>query len=219
MSLDQFGTEFAMNIEDGETGTKSKTGCLLTLILAVVTVAYTYQKSEILLAKKGMQITVHTNQEAIDETFRFGYEEGFNVAVAFTSYGNEKEYELLEKYGSLRFRGDQWGLNPDGSVYRNNTIFDSHICTREELGLDEDRTDATFMPHQDRQEPFVDMYQKKFICLNKEDLVLWGDFSSDESRQFNIDFVKCNTTERDDCADDAAVEEFVRDKYLLMLSN
>ena len=42
MSLDQFGTEFAMNIEDGETGTKSKTGCLLTLILAVVTVAYTY---------------------------------------------------------------------------------------------------------------------------------------------------------------------------------
>ena len=63
------------------------------------------------------------------------------------------------------------------------------------------------------------MYQKKFICLKQEDLVLWGDFASEESRQFNIDFVKCNTTEHDDCKTDKQVEEYVRDKYLLILSN
>ena len=63
----------------------------------------------------------------------------------------------------------------------------------------------------------VELYQKKFVCIDKEDLRLWGDFESDFARQFNIDIVKCNGSQS--CKNDTEIEEYFKGKYLLILTN
>ena len=63
--------------------------------------------------------------------------------MGFTAYDNTKEWILDPTYGDLVIKQKGWGTNPeDGSFFRIDETMDSHICTREELGLEEDRSQA-----------------------------------------------------------------------------
>ena len=68
------------------------------------------------------------------------------IAVAFTSYNNEREYELPKEYGELVFNSFSWGMGENGEVFTERKPLDYHECTREELSLyekgDEDRERA-----------------------------------------------------------------------------
>ena len=55
------------------------------------------------------------------------------------------------------------------------------------------------------------------MCASSEDLFLWGDFESVKARQFNIDFKKC--TGEAYCKTDEEITDFLRGKYLLILTN
>ena len=141
MSLDFFGSGFNLNIDDDVQDVKSRTGCLLTLLLALVTLAYTFQKTEVLIQKSDTQIMVHFEEEYFPDTYKFGYEQGFNIAVGFSSYdnvNNDREYELRPQIGYLRFRAKTWGMHENGTAWAEQKVFDSHVCTREELGLEGD---------------------------------------------------------------------------------
>ena len=35
------------------------------------------------------------------------------------------------------------------------------------------------------------MYQKKFLCVDKEEMKLYGDYNSDKARILNMQLVKC----------------------------
>lgn len=59
--------------------------------------------------------TLDENALSSDETFTF--ENGFNVAVAFTAYDAETEWILDPSYGELVFKQYSWGINPDGSYF------------------------------------------------------------------------------------------------------
>ena len=95
----------------------------------------------------------------------------------------------------------EWGYKEDGVAYWRQTPLNStHVCTREELGLEDDRSNARFMPLDKRAQTYVDFYRKKFICLEPHQLFLFGDFASPTARQLNVDLVKC--TNRTDCKTD-----------------
>ena len=91
-------------------------------------------------------MTIHTDEEYFAEEHKFGYKNGFNIAVAFTEYGNNREWELPKDVGTLRYRGYSWGEHANGTSWEKTEIFKGHECSREELGLEEDRTNAKFMP-------------------------------------------------------------------------
>ena len=48
-AFDFFGAGFSMNIDDDVSVVKSRTGCISTLFLILVTLLYTYQKIEVLV--------------------------------------------------------------------------------------------------------------------------------------------------------------------------
>lgn len=64
------------------------TGAFCSLVLTIILIVYAYLKIDVLIEKKDVDImrTVNDYHFADDEVF--GYEEGFNVAVALTAWDN-----------------------------------------------------------------------------------------------------------------------------------
>ena len=61
------------------------------------------------------------------------------------------------------------------------------------------------------------MYQKDFLCIDKKDLRLYGDWNSSKARLIDIQLIKC--TDKSYCKEEEDIKSFLRDKYLLLLSN
>ena len=75
------------------------------------------------------------------EDYIFSYEKnGLNLAVAFTAYDTETEPILDDSYGRLIFNAVEWGPNPDGTYYSRRTELETHTCSREELGITDDKS-------------------------------------------------------------------------------
>ena len=100
---------------------------------------------EVLIHKKDVDILSTRIEYHFEETDAFGAEDGFNIAVGFTAYDNNREWVLAPEYGELVFNSLSWGSKPDGTYYLERKRLRTHICTEEELGLLEDKSKATFM--------------------------------------------------------------------------
>lgn len=66
----------------------------------------------------------------------------------------------------------------DGTYGTTRPRIETHVCTREELGLTEDRSKATFLPTYEASKGTIDFYHKKMLCVNPEDLYTYGDYNS-----------------------------------------
>ena len=100
---------------------------------------------EVLIHKKDVDILSTRIEYHFEEIDAFGAEDGFNIAVGFTAYDNNREWVLAPEYGELVFNSLSWGSKPDGTYYLERKRLRTHICTEEELGLLEDKSKATFM--------------------------------------------------------------------------
>ena len=192
-------------------------GSLCSVLLFAIVTLYAYQKVEILIQKKSVDIITTLKEFALTSDDIFSYQNGFNIAVAFTRYDGETEWILDPTYGELAFINYSWGVEADGSFFTKTERRKEHICSREELGLTENKDAAKFMPTIESQRTFVDTYQKKFICLNEEDLFLYGDYDSANASQFEIQLIKC--TNRDDCKSEEEIREYFRQKFILLMYN
>ena len=108
---------------------------------------------------------------------------GFNIAVALTRYDSDVEPFDDPTVGQVVFNHYKWGRNPDGTPFSGRYPINNHRCTRQELGLDGDKTKARFFPSSDAN---IEFYHKKFLCLDKEDVELFGDFSSAKAQLLNV---------------------------------
>ena len=132
---------------DGETQvSQSYLGACLTLLALVVTVLYSVQKIEILLNKKDVDVLSATKDIFYTDDDKFTYENGFNIAVAFTSYNDETEWELPAEYGRLVINSYSWGIGEGGAPFTARTELETHACSKEEMGSatgdDDDETDT-----------------------------------------------------------------------------
>ena len=157
------------------------------------------------------------NEHALTSDSVFTYKTGLNFAVAFTAYDGETEWILDPSYGELVFKLNSWGVNPDGTFFIKREKMNEHICSRDELGLTDNKEAAKFMPISDLYKPFIDTYQKKFICMDTEDLFLYGDYDSTTASLLNMQLIKC--TGRDDCKSEEEILEFFRTKFIILLYN
>lgn len=105
-----------------------------------------------------------------------------NIAVAFSAYDSEQEYILDPTYGELRFTSLSWGNDENGKPFSDRQVLESHSCTREELNLEGDPTNARFFRPHPSSEWYVDFYWKKFLCIQPEEMRIYGDFNSFEAR-------------------------------------
>ena len=70
-----------------------------------------------------------------------------------------------------------WGEDEEGNGFVKRDKIPSRQCTREELGLDEG--ERRFFPLRENFANQLSFYHKKFLCVDKEEMKLYGDFSSD----------------------------------------
>ena len=79
---------------------------------------------------------------------------------------------------------DEWGIDEvTGEDFWRVTPLKTHICTAEELGLDE-KSDIRpiFMPINDYYISDLNKYKEKMTCIDSADMYIHGDYNSDEAR-------------------------------------
>ena len=113
-------------------------GFLCTLMILIVIALYAYLKAWILLQRKDVKLVQIMHDSHHSAELEFGYENGLNIAAAFSAYDNQRERILDPSYGELVFMASDWRLEADGTTTLNRKILESHPCTRAELGLEED---------------------------------------------------------------------------------
>ena len=98
-----------MSLEDGKDQVNSYMGSICTLFLFMLICMYGYQKMDVLVAKKDVDMLSAVLDYYYDEDFTFNYNNGFNIAVAFTAYDDETEWILDDSYGEIVFNAFSWG--------------------------------------------------------------------------------------------------------------
>ena len=102
-----------MRIEKNESDLKTIVGSLFTILIYAVVALYMFQKIDVWLAKKDVDIMSSTQTGFFNDSYTFSYDQGLNFAVAFTAYDEETEYILDKSYGEIVFRAYEWGVNED----------------------------------------------------------------------------------------------------------
>ena len=67
---------------------------------------------------------------------------GMNIAVGFSGYDSEREWVLDKSYGELVFNSYSWGNDENGDPFAERKPLKTHICTRENLGLEGETENA-----------------------------------------------------------------------------
>jgi len=136
----------------------------------------------VLLKKKDVDVLQTTKDMFWTDDDQFLYENGFNVGVAFTAYDSNPNWILEPKYGEIFFNGFAWGPRPDGTYFTERKRLNDHICTLEELSFEGDPKNHRFFPVHEASAGIVKFYQPKFICLEPEDLYIYGDYNTAKAR-------------------------------------
>ena len=168
-----------MNLDGEEYEKKSIVGGLCSLILTFIMIMFAYQKADVLWNKKNVDIRASINEYYFSPDHVFNYENGFNFALGFTEYG-KPDTILDPEIGELRFSHFSWGPQADGTNGSNEREqIPHHSCSAEELGLDEtDRSGSKFLPVHPSSIGDVKSYQKSLLCVDTENLYVYGDYSS-----------------------------------------
>jgi len=153
-------------------------GSIMTLGLLFVVLIYAFVKADVLLNSKDVDVLSTVNDMHFSPDDEFTYDNGFSIAAGFTEYDSNPEPILDPTIGEVVFNHYRWGPEPDGTYISERKRIQSHPCSREELGLEEDRSNAMFMPVYPSSAGEVDFYWKKFQCVDKENLKIYGDYNS-----------------------------------------
>lgn len=143
--------------------------------MGLVTIMFTYTKVITIVEKNDVDIMSALMENAIDHSEKFSYEDGFFVAAALTAYDSNTEVVEEERYGELIIEHYGWGYG-DG-ISSGSKQIDYHWCSDEELGLVRG-PETIIYPIFESSKAEMETYRKKFKCINKEDMVIWGDYNS-----------------------------------------
>ena len=177
---------------------KSYMGAFISIVFIVITLAFFYIKCLTLYNSSHIVTTDTLAEKVIGETEKFTSEQDFFVAAALTAYNNEAELPPdLHRYGKFEFYHIGWGNNSNEnhlSGYENQ--LNSHACSAEELGLEP----GTEFPVVEESRNEVEIWFKKFRCVDEADYVIWGNYNTAHANTFVVGFMLCEG-EENDCHD------------------
>ena len=164
-------------MDGGVASLKTCMGTFCTLVWVLIIVIFAAQKTDILINKKRVSILSTTKDLFYTDLDEFTYKDGLNIAVAFTGWDNNREWSLDPRMGELVLTSYEWGIE-GGIPWADRKNVASHNCTREELGLAGDGPAAKFYPPHGSSFDSVDLYWKKMLCFNQNELTLSGEYNS-----------------------------------------
>ena len=186
-----------MKLDKTTSNVQTFMGSICSILIIFVVGSYAYQKTDVWLNKKDNDIMSATQDQYLSPGYVFDQAMGLNFAIAFTAYDNEKEDILDPSYGSLTFTTYEWGLDENGDTFIKFDEIPSHVCSREELGLEGDN--SSFMPIIGTNVSTVNLHQKKFRCIDNEEMKVNGDYDSPEARLISMRLNRCVNTDTLTC--------------------
>lgn len=160
-------------------------GAFCSLIFILISLAFLYSKIMVLIEVSG--VTLMQNLKVATLTFDdkiSAKQHGLFLAAALTPYDSTTEPIYDSRYGELIIEHYGWGNDGEISVTRRE--LENHQCSEAELGLsagtDEHGASSSFaFPIFATSYNVVNTWKKKFRCMRREDLEIWGDYNSDKA--------------------------------------
>ena len=118
-----------MKIDKGHSILTTSVGSIFSIVLFTIVGLYTFQKTNIMIRKNDDYVMASTQDSFFDLDYRFGYEQGFNVAVAFTAVDEKTENILTPDIGKIVYRQYTWGYNADNLYFVTQDYMPTHTCT------------------------------------------------------------------------------------------
>ena len=137
-----------------------------------------------------MDIVLAVRDNYLTDSDAFTGRQGMNVAFALTGFDSVRENILDPEYASIQFMYSQWEVLEDGEIWSDEFEVESHPCTEEELGLTPG--DSKFMPIHESSLDYMKLYKEKFVCVNQDDLEIYGTFSSKKAKNFRMYLNRCH---------------------------
>ena len=203
-----------MKLDQGQAALPSIMGTILSVISFCLVIGYTVQKFDILITRKDVDIALSVKDNYFGDDYTFKGSQGFNVAVALTGFDEVRESILSPDYATIVFEYSEWDITEDGITFAEFLI-ESHPCSEKELGLTGNHTN--FMPIHESSTAYVNLYKHKLLCLNQEDLEIQGTFSSKKAKILRATLKRCYG--HDYCKSEEEINEYLEDKYLIILIN
>ena len=127
-----------MNLDQEMTEIKTYLGSICSILMIFVIAFYAYLKTNVWLDKQA-DIISFTQKKFFSYDYTFDNSQGLNIAIAFTAYDEETEDILDPSYGKIEFVRNRWGMDENGEIYNLFEHIETHMCTKEELGLTDDQ--------------------------------------------------------------------------------
>ena len=108
-------------------------------------------------------------------------EHNFFVAAALTEYNSDPEPTEDEKYGKIIFEHFGWGNTEASGIGAGRQTIETRSCTEEELGMTSDDETIGAYKIMDRSKKELETYKRKFKCTDRDNLIVWGDYSSEKA--------------------------------------
>lgn len=160
---------------------KSYMGAAVSIIFILLSATFLYKKLTVLVQNSHIMVTSKLLEDVISQDEKFSNEQGLFVAAALTEYNNESEPIDDPLYGKLSFSRYSWDSR-GGSIASSISELKSYPCTDADIGLAPDESADLQYPIYEKIEKEVETWKKKFKCIPKEDLVIWGDYNSNAAQ-------------------------------------
>ena len=168
-------------------------GALCSVIFITISMIFLYSKILVLINVSRIIIMSNYLVGALTYEDKFSGDDGFYVAAALTEYDNETEPIDDPRYGELVIEYYGWGY--EGELESKNSPIETHSCTDEELGI----ADGVEYPIFETSAQVVNIWKKKFVCADKEDLIIYGDYNSAKAQTISMRFMFCDKEKNDYC--------------------
>ena len=103
-------------------------GACLTIVFVIITLLFTYSKTNVLLTNADVTVMGSSLENAFTPDFQFTAEHGLFVAAALTAYDSENEVIEEARYGELTIEMFGWGNGGD-SIGSDYTDIEYDWCT------------------------------------------------------------------------------------------
>ena len=155
----------------------------------------------------------------------FTAEEGLFIAAALTEYDDNTEVIEDKQFGELVIEHYGWGY--EGALGTKSTSLKEHYCSDAELGLasqaETDSTGSSIYPIFESSKKEVQTWKKKFKCIPREDLIIWGDYNSAKAQQISVKFEMCDDTKERfkgvTCKEKEEIQKWLQRKFIILLYN
>ena len=192
----------------------SYVGVCLTILMYAMASVFLYSKAMVL--NKGSDITImrQIQEDAYTYEQTFTAEQGLYIAAALSEYDSETEIIERPEYGELVIEQYGWGYSETEIGVQSNTL-EQRPCSDEELGLIEGG-DSSVYPISKSSRSEVTTWKKKFKCINRSDMEIWGDYNSPKAQQLSVKFRMCKG---EGCEDEEDIRKWLAGKFIILLTN